>query len=156
MVDEKGKEKNQNNLNTLEKTDEATLIWDEYKYRHDLIWKHLIRSTITVIVLITIPYSNQFNDVTIFTIFAPVLAIGYTLFTYNILKRELELYENVKDFHRNRQNVLFNLHKQTENTYLAQKTSDDFSKRVRFYIKCLIVLACLGGVIHFIQAFCKC
>ncbi len=132
---------------------QLSYLWDEYKYRHDLIWKHLTRSTIAVIVLITVPYSDQFNNEKILIIFAPVLAIGYTLFTYIILERELELYKDVKDLHRRRQNILFQLHKPTEVTYLDKKTSDDFTKRVRFYIKCLIVLACLSWFLHFIRLF---
>ena len=40
----------------LDDTDEANLLWDEYKYRHDLIWRHLIRSTLALVALVTVRY----------------------------------------------------------------------------------------------------
>jgi hypothetical protein len=35
-------------LGELRYESEASPVWDEYKYRHDLIWRHLIRSTVAI------------------------------------------------------------------------------------------------------------
>jgi len=57
--------------------EEARLIWDEYKYRHDLIWKHLIRSTIAVIALLTVAYSTALRVDSQLVRVASILAIIY-------------------------------------------------------------------------------
>ena len=62
-------------------TVEANLVWDEYKHRHDLIWRHLIRSTVAVIALITVSYSDKIgSDRNLYT-FAALLAVIYTIFS---------------------------------------------------------------------------
>ena len=89
---------------------EAGLLWDEYKYRHDLIWKHLIRSTTAVIALITVSFVDQFSGQDMLFVIAALLAIVFTLFNFYIINNELAHYQKVKQLHRQRQNELYNLY----------------------------------------------
>ena len=116
--------------------DEASLIWDEYKYRHALIWKHLIRSTTAVVALLTVQFLTDFNGET-FLIFASfIIAIGYTVFTIWILGPELDLLKQVKEEHRKRQkNVYPSMHKNDRVRIV------NFQNRVRFYIYSLLILS---------------
>jgi hypothetical protein len=81
----------------LEGVNEGTLLWDEYKYRHELIWRHLIRSTLVLVALVTITYSKAFNLTVWFVLIAWIVAVGYWLITFLAIEPELHLYLNVKN-----------------------------------------------------------
>lgn len=83
--------------------EEAKLLWDEYKYRHDLIWKHLIRSTIAVIILITVPYSTKIAHDKYLIWGSSIAAFIYLCHTFWVTFRENKLLEKVKVLHRKRQ-----------------------------------------------------
>jgi hypothetical protein len=126
-------------------SDEAHLLWDEYKYRHDLIWRHLIRSTVTVVALITVSYSTSFKaDKTLFII-AALLAIIYTIFSFIVLDSELTLFTKIKVLHRQRQNDLYKLHTETQP---LPKEVGEFPTRARFYLAGLLFLALAATVSH--------
>lgn len=119
----------------LKKAEEGSLIWDEYKYRHDLIWKHLIRSTVAVFALVVVPYSTKLDTDLTLIVAASLLAMGYLCFTFFVIGRELQLYIHIKDLHRKRQHWLYGLHepdKTEENKGKVKK--DGFSQRVRVYL----------------------
>lgn len=42
-----------NNSNTLQ---QCQYLWEEYKYRHDLIWQRIFRFTGAVVLISIIPY----------------------------------------------------------------------------------------------------
>jgi hypothetical protein len=131
-------------------SDEANLLWDEYKYRHDLIWRHLIRSTVAVVALITVSYSTEFEEDRILFIIAALLAVIYTIFSFIVLNSELTLFEKIKMMHRQRQNDLYNdLYKLlTGREPLHEELVGGFSKRARFYLAGLLVLALAATVSH--------
>lgn len=87
---------------------EANLIWDEYKYRHDLIWKHLIRSTVAVLGAIALLFDTNVNfnkllgGIPFFVVISG-LVIFYVLFTYWVIYKELVLLYYIKSIHRNYQ-----------------------------------------------------
>lgn len=126
--------------------DEANLIWDEYKYRHDLVWRHLIRSTVAVIALITVSYSTEFKDDIVLFIISALLAVIYTVFSFIVLNSELALYEKIKVLHRQRQNHLYKLH--TGEKPLPRELVGTFSSRARFYLAGLLFLALAAAVSH--------
>lgn len=138
------KVRDENNLGV----DEADLIWDEYKYRHDLIWKHLIRSTTAVVALLTVQFINEF-DGDPFLIFASfVIAIGYTAFTIWILGPELDLLNQVKEEHRKRQRILYpSMHKDDRVRIV------NFQTRVRFYIYSLLILS-IAAAAYYLYKVC--
>ena len=76
--------------------DQASLIWDEYKYRHDLIWKHMIRSTLAVIALITISFSTKFYVNAILVLVSCFLAICYIIFAMVVVHYEIKLLDKRK------------------------------------------------------------
>jgi hypothetical protein len=93
----------------LEKHEEGGLIWDEYKYRHDLVWKHLIRSTLALVALVTVRYSKDFNldPAGPFVTFAWFAALGYWFVTLVVIEPELRLLAKIRNLHRKRQNHCF-------------------------------------------------
>ena len=123
------------NNNSQISLEEARLIWDEYKYRHDLIWKHLIRSTIAVIALLTVSYSSALEASEQLILVASILAILYIIFNFFVLSAELGLLEGVKKLHRQRQNNLYKMHTQGEKGMVG------FSVRVRLYLAGLLILS---------------
>lgn len=131
-------------------TDEANLLWDEYKYRHDLIWRHLIRSTVAVVALITVSYTTKFKENETLFIIAALLAIIYTIFSFIVLNLELTLFEKIKVFHRKRQNDIYkDLYKLLAGREpLHKELVGGFSKRARFYLAGLLVLALAATVSH--------
>jgi hypothetical protein len=139
----------------LLETREASLVWDEYKYRHDLIWKHLIRSTIAVIILVTVPYSTTLKSETLFNLGASVLAIGYIIFTIIVLKGELRLYEIIADIHGKRQRYLFTPHKPINSADPDKVRRNGFSVKVYIYLGFLTVLVFLASFVNLWRAFCQ-
>lgn len=131
-------------------TDEANLLWDEYKYRHDLIWRHLIRSTVAVVALITIAYSTSFDEDELLFAIAAFLAVLYTSFSLVVLHSELSLYEKVKALHRQRQNALYQLHMETKS--LPTALVGRFSSRARFYLFSLLILAVVAAISQIVPA----
>jgi hypothetical protein len=126
----------------LKKIEEGSLIWDEYKYRHDLIWKHLIRSTLAVFALIVVPYSSNLNANFALIVVASLLAIGYIVFTYFIIRKELKLYISIKKLHRIRQGWLFGLHKTKVGT---------FELRVQIYIFGLFIFVIVASAFNILH-----
>jgi hypothetical protein len=139
-------------IKKLKMSGEASLLWDEYKYRHDLIWKHLIRSTIAVIALVTVPYSDSFEKNSLFIVSAAILAIGYTIFTAFVISAELKLLRPIKVLHRKRQQYYFDLYKAECRTDQKNELHGRFNRRIWFYISCLLLLAALAGLMHLYRA----
>ncbi len=125
----------------LQNYNEGSLLWDEYKYRHDLIWKHLIRSTIAVIALVIIPYSTKLIKDETLILVASLLAIGYIIFTYVVIKKELVLFRNIELLHRKRQNMVLGLKRPKTEEDEDEKIKDDFKLRVLFYLGSLFLFA---------------
>lgn len=147
-------------MREIEKEDYA-LLWDEYKYRHDLIWKHLVRSTLAVIALLFMPYSTEYNNNNTFNLGAPVIAVIYLIFTLFVICREIELLEGIKRIHRKRQYQLYELHKsifdtdqnkipndQSESVDDYKCRKNGFKTRVIFYLGFLIVLAIVMSIVN--------
>ena len=132
----------------LFRSDEANLVWDEYKYRHDLIWKHSIRSTVAVLALVTVPYSTAFATDALFVSCASILAIGYTAFTFFVVQRELQLLEPIRELHRRRQRTLFGFSQET-------RAGIPFSGRVKMYLAAMFVAAILAATVQAIHLLLK-
>ena len=140
----------------LEGAAEGSTLWDEYKYRHDLIWRHLIRSTWALVVLVTVRYSTAFKLTIWLVIVAWVVALGYWVVTLFTVEPELRLYLQIKNLHRERQVHYFGLHEkptqkkpmQTNDTMKWGKVFlvDHFSCRVGIYLLLLLVATLLVGL----------
>ncbi len=108
--------------------DEANLIWDEYKYRHDLIWRHMIRTTLAVIGSITLPLtvepSGQPPDRPAILILGILVALLlYLLLTFWIISAELRLFGAIKTQYRGHQKLKHELkHEEEESGFNTFKT----------------------------------
>jgi hypothetical protein len=114
--------------------DNAILIWEEYKYRHDLIWRHLIRSTIVIFTLVTLEFTDLLKVQDIFIWLGFVFAAGYNLFTLHVVAREIELLERIKEVHRRRQQILYGLDQSSQ-----KEERLGFEGRVRLYLLLLFI-----------------
>lgn len=131
----------------LLKLEEGSLLWDEYKYRHDLIWKHLIRSTVVVVTLLTVQFLAEYRGNTFVILVAFFLAIGYTLFTYYVIREELVIFNKIKDKHRERQNLKLGIDHESDSWRI------NFSMRVKIYLIALIVFSVMGTIAYMIGYF---
>jgi hypothetical protein len=153
----------------LKDADEGSMLWDEYKYRHDLIWRHLIRSTLALVALVTVRYSTAFKPTVWLVIVAWVVALGYWVVTLFAVEPELRLFKKIKDLHRERQTRYFGFHGKTKQAWvvwvathfgLREKTKqtndtkwgkvflvDAFSCRVGTYLFLLLVATLLVGLV---------
>lgn len=134
-----GEKCNKEPMDKLSKTEEAALLWDEYKYRHDLIWKHLIRSTIAVVILITVPYSTDLIQDEYLVGGSSIAALIYLCHTFLVILRENKLLENVKDLHRKRQMHYLKL-PQKEGFPCDNERSGGFLGRIVWYLIFLLLL----------------
>jgi hypothetical protein len=135
----------------LQDTEEGNLIWDEYKYRHDLIWRHLIRSTLALVALVTVRYSTAFKPTIWLVIVAWVVALGYWVVTLLAVEPELRLLIKIKYLHRERQTLYFGLHGETVQKNVTKWGKvflvDAFSCRVGTYLLLLLVATLLVGLV---------
>jgi hypothetical protein len=137
------------NYQRLQLTQEGNLLWDEYKYRHDLIWRHLIRSTLALVALVTVRYSTAFNATDSFVTFAWIVAFGYWWVTLFAIEPELRLYTKIKHLHRMRQDYCFGL--VNDITPIKGKLKpgkiffvDPFARRVGVYLLLLLLATLLA------------
>ena len=133
----------------LKDADEANLVWDEYKYRHDLIWQHLIRSTLALVALLTVPYSKALNLNDSLIRFAGVVALGYWVVTVIAIEPELRLLKKIKNLHRERQKHYFDLDNDIK--WINEKMwwgkiffVDHFAGRVGVYLLLLLLATLLA------------
>lgn len=85
--------------------EEAKLLWDEYRYRHELCWKLIFQITTAVVALLIIPYIKP--DITklvgVWIVALPSLAIVLVVISMSRLKGELEVLDKIRTAHRERQ-----------------------------------------------------
>ena len=129
----------------LETAAEGNLIWEEYKYRHDMVWSHLIRSTLVLVALVTVRYATAFNNLpSAFITFAWGAALAYWFVTVVVIEPELGLLAKIRNLHRKRQKHCFGL--VNEINKIEDELGggrifcvDSFAQRVGFYLFLLLV-----------------
>ena len=86
-------------------------LWEEFKYRHDLIWQRLFQFTTAIVLISIIPYIRQDLAGLIGDgiLVAPALAIFLALFVLLVVLHELMLFENIATALMHQQNELFGL-----------------------------------------------
>ena len=129
--------------------DEGNLVWDEYKYRHDLIWRHLIRSTLALVTLITIGYSTAFRATDAMVALAAVTAVGYAIITFLAVEPELRILQKIKQVHRSRQadalDVKWEDTQQPGDGWGKPFLVDGFGRRVAVYLAFLLLTTVVAG-----------
>lgn len=135
--------------------DEASLLWDEYRYRHDLIWQHLIRSTLALVALVTVRYAEAFSKYSKLAVIAFFAALAYWLITALVIHRELRLFLPIKAWHRYRQHHYLNLHQHDQTACQMPDAEPVDQYSVRIYLEegfarrvgCYLLLLFLGIIL---------
>jgi hypothetical protein len=89
--------------------DELSYLWDEYQYRHDLVWRITLRLTFVVALLSIIPYANGSLSTKIgaLMLVPPGLAVVLAIFGSAVIANEYELFLTIKNAYRCLQGEFF-------------------------------------------------
>jgi hypothetical protein len=87
------------------------LLWEEYKYRHDLVWRLNFRVTGAAVLLSVAPYANQdiVKAVGRWIVAAPALAVVLVVVTIPMTLIEISLFRKVRDEYWKLQKELFGI-----------------------------------------------
>jgi hypothetical protein len=119
---------------------EYRALWDEYKYRHDLIWQRTFTFTTAITLISTIPYirpqiAAQLGN---YILIAPLLAYFLAFFGLLVMMNELALFGKIKKAYRKRQGVLIDKKLHSAGRW------DEFRIFVTGYFLFLLVLCVLN------------
>ena len=145
---------------------EGQLLWDEFKYRHDLIWRHLIRSTLALVVLATIGYSTSLHIGKPLVLLASAAAILYWVVTFITIEAELRLFQEIARLHTSRQRTClaakWTLEVEPERPPAAVElggpwgrpfVADSFGRRVMAYLALLFLTTIIAAGIVICESF---
>lgn len=120
----------------------AKLIWDEYKYRHELCWKLLFQLTFAVVVVSLVPYTppSEMIELKWATILLPITGLGLTILSIRRMETEIKLWKKIKAKHDTIRITLDMAEKQTED-------SRDFGKDIMFVLWALFALGIVNIII---------
>jgi hypothetical protein len=81
---------------------DASLVWDEYKYRHDLCWRLVFQLTAAVVALNIVPYVQEHVAATLhyWVLSLPAIGLALALFGRERLRREHDILDRVRRRHR--------------------------------------------------------
>jgi hypothetical protein len=88
------------------------LLWDEYKHRHDLVWRVVLQITTAAVVLSVVPYLAPKPVVLhlgLWVLSAPALAFLSVSFSMMVVYNELVLLGKIRTAHRRLQDDLFKI-----------------------------------------------
>jgi hypothetical protein len=147
--------------------EDAQVLWDEYKHRHNLVWKVLFQITTAAVILAAIPYLAGDSigcKLGKWLLAAPVLAVVLVAFALGVINNELDLLGQIRTAHRGLQKAMFGMSRESpRSNYLwifdqffrpyrwfkAVTGLGDFRILVNFY---LLALFATGGVMLVITA----
>jgi hypothetical protein len=77
------------------------LVWDEYKYRHDLCWRLILQTTVGAILIYVVPYveNDIATELQCSMVALPAIGIGLVWFGLTRLQKEQELLSQVREHH---------------------------------------------------------
>lgn len=89
--------------------DELSYLWEEYQYRHDLVWRVTLRLTFVVAFLSIIPYVNDPLSTKMgkWMLVPPVLSVLLAIFGSAVIANEYQLLVMIKDAYRCLQSEFF-------------------------------------------------
>lgn len=125
----------------------AQYLWEEYHYRHDLIWRLLFRMTAVAVLLAITPFT--INDVAEdnagdWVLALPVLAVVLVAVSARVLSIELALFSPIDRVYTEAQ-------LQAVNYRRPDTIPKDFERVVRWYPIALVVLLIGVAVIAWIE-----
>ena len=82
--------------------DELSYLWEEYQYRHDLVWRVTLRLTFVVAFLSIIPYVNDSLSTKMgkWMLVPPGLSVLLAIFGSAVIANEYKLLLMIKDAYR--------------------------------------------------------
>src|SRR5262245_29421263 len=91
--------------------EKAQLLWDEYKYRHELCWKLIFQVTAAVAIVSIIPFTQVdiAKALGYWMVFLPALGIILTLFSMARLNKELDILDKIRAKHRALHKILYDI-----------------------------------------------
>jgi hypothetical protein len=116
----------------------AQYLWEEYRYRHDLIWRLLFRVTAVATTLSIAPFGIEdlvAKQVGMWIAFLPVLAVLMVVGSVPLFSTELRRFHTVKDFYRKAQNEVVG-----EQVH-DPRTRDLFDWLIPLYLRILFILS---------------
>ena len=122
----------------------CSYLWEEYRYRHDLVWGRTFGFTTAIVLISVIPYVQQ-NIARMLgplILIAPLLATILAGFVLVVMRNELRLLDKIKKAYRKRQNELLDKGSQHD---LSKKSY--FSQFVLLYLGSLAALSLANGLI---------
>jgi len=118
------------------------VIWEEYKYRHDKVWRLIIQITTAAVVLSVIPYLNLdvVSGLVWGILLVPLLAVVLVGFAFLVIQNEMYLLSRIK-------NKFWCVQLEVFKIPLPPEERRPFQGYVRVYLIILLVLGLLNCVI---------
>ena len=120
-----------------------SVLWEEYKYRHDLCWRVMFRLTSAVIILAIVPYvyKSVFQSLPGWVLGVPaLLAVALAGFGIVLMKSELDEFQKVKDEYRDLK--IDRLYVKVAGEH--DKEATRFGQLVFFYLGILVLLSLIN------------
>jgi hypothetical protein len=130
----------------------ATYLWNEYQYRHDLVWRLVFRLTAAVVVLGIIPYTQGkvIDQIGMWIIVSPIFGVALASIWSHRLDSELKHLDRIRDLYRPLQDSLFyKAHEVTKLAKAHEGTERAFSFEIRGYSYTVRVLAVFNVVFSY-------
>lgn len=118
-------------------------LWNEYKYRHDMIWKLSFRTITACVVVSILPYTRSIIvgklNLAIFglLLLIPIGILVYSLYTIN---REIELLDEVKKKYRSIQRTYLNIEQEKS----LKQGKSGFGNRIKLVLNIILILAVIN------------
>ena len=116
--------------NSLER---CKYLWQEYEYRHDLIWRLIFKFTTAIVLISIVTYVQVALVRTLgaLIIGAPLLAVALACFGLIVMRNELDIFGKIKLRYREWQNQLMS----PDNQLHELKEKGSFSKFVKALVE---------------------
>ena len=80
-----------------DKLQKLTSLWEEYKYRHDLLWRITFQITVASVLLAIVPYTADPATLGIVALAPPLLAVVLVVLGIVVVSVERKLFLPVRD-----------------------------------------------------------
>lgn len=123
------------NIPTQQEIEFSKYLWEEYKYRHDLVWRLLFRFTGAIVAIIIAPYvyTDASSEVGNWIIVLPLLALILSIIGFFWIRFELDLFGSIDYKFNEYQSYIFN-------DKMDKNKPKKFRKAVLFYHSALFFL----------------
>jgi uncharacterized membrane protein len=125
------------------RAEDRQVLWDEYKHRHNLIWRVIFQLTTAIVVLSIVPYiaPDQVRcALGQWLLAAPAVALALVLVSMVVIVNELRLLKLITKAHRDQQRRVFQI---------PHRQGGLFDKLVIAY---LMILLSLGAINLYVSA----